>query len=114
MTEPGKWFYRLLSIAIIEPDQNSWGQVYAWYVGFNGFEALAWFVFCLFVAFRFIAQRKTYYEILYALSFLAFGVSDLMEMHQTTLGLLAAKGIILMSILACRKVVLNFYPKWKV
>ena len=110
MTDLGKWFYRLIEIVLIDPDQKTWGFVYNLYVGFNAFEAVAWFAFCLFVAVRYIAHRKTWYEILYSLSFLVFGVSDVMEMHQTTIGLLVVKGIILASILACRKVVLNFYP----
>jgi hypothetical protein len=113
MTSPGKWFYELLAMPIINPDLASWGFVYHGYVGFNAFEAAAWFGFCLFVAGRFLRHRKTWYEILYSLSFLVFGVSDLMEIYQTTLGLLAVKGIILMSILACRKVVLESYPKAK-
>ncbi|MCC6126520.1 MAG: hypothetical protein IT426_16290 [Pirellulales bacterium] len=113
MTDPGIWLYRLLALTIIDPDQKSWGIVYSCYVGFNAFEACAWFCFGLFVAGRFFARRKTWYEILYALSFLAFGISDLMEIHRTTVGLLLTKGIILASILACRKVVLQFYPQWK-
>jgi hypothetical protein len=114
MTAPGKWFYRLLALVLIDPDLKTWGFVYSWYVGFNAFEASAWFAFCLFVASRFALHRKTWYEILYALSFLVFGVSDLMEIYQTTVGLLIVKGIILASILACRKVVLVYYPLAKV
>ena len=110
MTDPGKWFYRLLAIVLIDPDQKTWGLVYYFYVGFNAFEVLAWFAFCLFVAARFVMHKRTWYEILYALSFFVFGISDLMEIYQTTVGLLVMKGIILASILACRKAVLNFYP----
>jgi hypothetical protein len=110
MTELGQWFYRLLAAVLIDPDLRSWGFVYYLYVGFNALEACAWFAFCLFVAVRYIRRRKTWYEILYSLSFLTFGVSDVMEMHHTTVGLLVAKGIILASILACRKVVLGSYP----
>jgi hypothetical protein len=109
MANHGRWFYQLLAFVIIDPNQQTWGFFYPFYIGFNALEALAWFSFGLFVAVRFIAHRKTWYEILYSLSFLAFGISDVMEIHQTTVGLLLAKGIILISILACRKVVLSFY-----
>jgi hypothetical protein len=114
MTGPGQWLYRLLALVLIDPDQKTWGIVYHFYVDFNAFEAFAWFCFSAFVGGRFIARRKTWYEILYALSFFAFGVSDVMEIFQTTVGLLLVKGIILISILACRKVVLQFYPLAKV
>jgi hypothetical protein len=110
----GKWLYDLLNLVVIAPEAKSWGIVYPWYVGFNGVESLAWFAFCLFVLIRFLRHRKTAFEILYAISFFVFGVSDVMEMHQTTLGLLTMKGIILVSIIACRKVVLGHYPKAKV
>jgi hypothetical protein len=113
MTAPGKWLYDLLNVPIIDPDAGSWGYVYHGYVGFNAFEAAAWFAICLFVLQRFARKRRTRYEILYALSFFVFGLSDIMEIYRTTLGLLTVKGIILMSILACRKVVLGFYPQAK-
>jgi hypothetical protein len=113
MASLGDWLYRYLSIVIINPEKQTWGIVYLFYTGFNAIEALAWFFFCLFVAVRFTIHRKTGYEILYSLSFLAFGISDVMEIHQTTVGLLLAKGIILISILACRKVVLKSYPQAK-
>jgi hypothetical protein len=110
MIDLGKWFYRFLAIVLINPDLSTWGFVYYCYVGFNAFEAIAWFAFSLFVGIRFALHRQTWYEILYALSFLVFGVSDVMEMYQTTFGLLIAKGIILMSIIAGRKVALGYYP----
>jgi hypothetical protein len=69
MSAPGKWFYELLATPIINPDLASWGFVYHGYVGFNAFEAAAWFGFCLFVAGRFLRHRKTWYELLYSLSF---------------------------------------------
>lgn len=110
MTDLGQWFYRWSDFVLISPDVRSWGFVYHLYVGFNALEACAWFAFCLFVAIRFAARRRTWYEVLYSLSFLVFGISDVMEMHHTTVGLLIAKGVILASILACRKVALGFYP----
>lgn len=110
LTDPGKWFYDLLAIKIVDPNRIEWGWFYDVYEWFNAFEAVFWFGFCLFVAVRFVMHRKTYYEILYSLSFLVFGISDVMEVNHTTLGLLIGKGIILTSLIACRKVVLNFYP----
>jgi hypothetical protein len=110
LTAPGKWFCDLLAIRIVDPNRIEWGRFYPVYEWFNAFEAVFWFGFCLFVAGRFALNRKTWHEILYSLSFLAFGISDMMEVNHTTLGLLAAKGIILAWIIACRKVVLNVYP----
>jgi hypothetical protein len=113
IVDAGRWFYDLLGTVLIVPDRNLSGLGYSCYVGFNAFEATVWVALGLFVAVRFLRNRRSGYEVLYSLSFFAFGISDVMEIYRTTLGLVAAKGILLISILACRRIVLGFYPGWK-
>lgn len=83
------------------------------YVGFNFAEALAWLAFAAFVICRWIRNRKTRYEWVYAGSFLLFGVSDLLEMAGLTVGLLLFKAGVLLAIISSRKVVTDHYPEAK-
>ena len=80
------------------------------YVGFNGLEALLWWSLAGYVWTRWIRHRKTPLEHLYAVSFVFFGVTDVLEMDSYTVGLLLLKGFILASILLCRRLVLMHYP----
>ncbi len=77
---------------------------------FNFAEACAWFLIGFHVLGYWIRNRKTPYEVLYFLSFAAFGITDLLEMDRLTAGLLSAKLVCILAIFSCRKVVIERYP----
>lgn len=90
---------------------SAWLEDYRWiYVPFNIAEAVAWFALGAFVAWRYVRNRKTWYELQYATSFALFGCTDLIETHSTTLWLLGFKGACLLAILQGRKLVISYYP----
>ena len=106
--------YRLYNLMLIETDfPNVQGGMWV-YVAFNFVEALAWHAFAIFVLYRFLRRRKTRVELLYAFSFLLFGLSDLIEMGGLSVGLLLFKGACIAAILAARQHVLHFYPGKKI
>lgn len=84
-----------------------WGQQL--YVGFNAVDALIWFSLAVFAWVRWAKNRRSSLEHLYAVSFLGFGVTDLLEMDRYTASLLLLKGFILATILLCRQLVLKHY-----
>ena len=88
---------------------------YWWfYVPFNTAEAAAWFGFAVFILGRYIRHRKSWYELLYAASFVLFGITGVIETHSTTLWLLGFKGACLLAILQGRKLVVGHYPGAKI
>ena len=84
---------------------------YWWlYVPFNIAEGLLWLCIAGFVLFRWARHRRTWLEALYAMSFILFGLTDLIEVIATPLWLLALKGCCLLAILLGRKLVIGHYP----
>lgn len=82
------------------------------YVYFNWFEAASWFVLAAFIAWRYLKNRRSPVELLYALCVMLFGVTDVLEVYELTLGLFLVKALVLLSILLCRGKVLRLYePK---
>ena len=79
------------------------------YVYFNWFEAASWFVLAAFIAWRFLKNRRSPVELLYALSVMLFGVTDVLEVYELTLGLFFVKALVLVSILLCRSSVVKVY-----
>lgn len=64
---------------------------------------------------RFWRQRRSGLELLYALAFVTFGLSDLYEAWRLESWLLLAKGVNLAALLALRRHILRrFYPQSKV
>ena len=91
---------------------GGWSAAYHW---FNLVEALVWFVFGGFVLARFLRQRRSAFELIYALAFVTFGLSDLREAWQLESWLLLAKGVNLGLLLALRRHILRrYYPQSKV
>jgi hypothetical protein len=72
------------------------------YRGFNLFEAGCWFVFAGLVIRRWGRCRRSNWEVLYALSFAAFGLTDVAEAYQQTAGLLGIKGLVLAALVVLR------------
>jgi hypothetical protein len=86
--------------------------VYRW---FNLLEAGAWFVFAGLVARRWIERRQSMLEPLYAIAFVAFGLTDVAEAWQQSLPLLALKGVVLAVLLFLRhRVRRQWYPNSRI
>lgn len=82
---------------------------------FNLVEGTAWIVFAGLVLGRFTRHRKSSLELLYAVAFLSFGVTDFVEANRLTSGLLLLKGANLAVLLWLRaQVIRRFYPESKV
>ena len=87
---------------------NPWGLVYRW---FNLGEATVWFAFAVLVANRWRRWRNTPLELLYALAFAAFGLTDLREACVISAALVAAKAVNLAALLLIRAyIVRHYYP----
>ncbi len=104
------WIDRFLGFEIHATPWTDMGSG-AWvYVGFNLIEAAAWTAIAARVVWR--AWRRPHGRApwAYAAAFLAFAVTDLIEMDRLTVGLLATKGVALIAILACRRLVIARLP----
>lgn len=81
---------------------------------FNFVEAAAWFVFAALVLRRWCRTRRSGFELAYALAFVLFGVSDLIEAWWLTSWLLWWKGLNLIALFRLRQLVLKrHYPESK-
>ncbi len=81
---------------------------------FNFLEAASWFVFAILVLLRWRRNRSSSLELWYALAFLLFGVSDLIEAWVLTSWLLWWKGVNLVALYLLRRSVMRkFYPDAK-
>ena len=80
--------------------------------GFNFVEAAAWFVFAALVLRRWQRHRRSGLELWYALGFVLFGISDLIETQYLTSWLLWWKGVNLVALFWLRRtVLLRYYPE---
>lgn len=87
------------------------GQGYHW---FNVAEGLAWCVVAVLAMRRFLAYRKSRLEIVYALAFVTFGLSDFIEAHRLTTWLIFLKGVNLLLLFILRSYLLRrYYPNSK-
>ena len=78
---------------------------------FNLFEAACWFMFCALVLQRWWINRQSVTEIGYAIAFLLFGISDLIEAWMLTSWLLWWKLVNLAALLWFRRTVMRqYYP----
>ena len=105
--------WHLITYPLIDTASPSLGRYRVVYISFNVAEAAAWFAIAVFVCYRYMRHRKTWYELLYALSFVLFGVTDLIETHSTTVWLLGFKAACLLAILLGRRLVVGYYPDAK-
>lgn len=78
---------------------------------FNLFEASVWFVFAGLVVYRWFRFRQSSLEIVYAIAFLVFGVSDVIEAWRLTSWLLWWKVANLILLFRLRQLVMRrYYP----
>lgn len=84
------------------------------YRSFNMLECAAWLVFGLLVLVRFLRQRRSRIELIYAAAFIAFGLTDLREAYSLQSWLLWLKLVNLVVLLWLRGIVMRrFYPESK-
>jgi hypothetical protein len=87
------------------------GFLYSW---FNVVEGCLWILLAGLVLLRFLKHRRSKLELLYAFTFLTFGLTDFWESFSLTTWLIFAKGINLAILLWLRRYVLrHFYPEHK-
>ena len=87
------------------------GLLYSW---FNVVEGCLWILLAGLVLRRYLKHRRSKLELLYAVSFLTFGLTDFRESYSLTTVLVIAKGINLVILLWLRRYVLrHFYPQQK-
>lgn len=79
------------------------------YVYFNWFEAVSWFCLGAYVWGRYIKYRRTKLELIYGFYISVFGLTDVLEVYQLTVGLFLTKVLVLLSILVCRHYVVHEY-----
>lgn len=101
--------WEVFDYPILMTNWNLMDRDKAVYVWFNAIEAGLWGGIGLFVLVRCVRGRRLFVEVVYAFSFFAFGLTDLLEMHRLTVGLLALKLFVLMSILLSRHIVIRNY-----
>jgi hypothetical protein len=98
------WAYR--------SDNPTWADVP--YHAFNLFEGTVWVILSGLVLSRFLRHRHSKIEILYALAFFTFGLTDFREAYSLQSWLLWIKGINLVALLWLRAVVIRrYYPQSK-
>lgn len=86
-------------------------QVYSWS---NVVEGCLWIIYAGLVLRRYYKHGKSQTELLYALAFFTFGLTDFRESYSLTTWLIIAKGMNLGILLWLRRHVLHhFYPKEK-
>ena len=95
------------------------GEPYTWMEiagrGFNVVEAAAWFIFAALVLRRGLKHRNSNVEFAYAIAFVLFGISDVIETWYLTSWLLWWKGINLVVLFSLRRSIMKrYYPDAKV
>src|SRR5262245_35455633 len=82
------------------------------YRGFNLLEGGAWLLIAGLVLIRYRRNRKSPLELLYALAFVTFGLSDFLEAYELTSALIVFKGANLVVLLLLRRTILRrHYPQ---
>jgi hypothetical protein len=72
------------------------------YRGFNLFEGICWIVFAVLVLRRWLQNRRSRWEWVYAVGFVAFGLTDFREAWAQSTGLVLVKGVILVGLMTLR------------
>lgn len=87
---------------------GAWDHLYR---GFNLFEGVAWLVFATLVLLRYQRRGQSGIEILYAVTFLLFGLTDFREAYVQSAALVLVKAVILILLWRLRAHVLKHcYP----
>jgi hypothetical protein len=81
------------------------------YHAFNLFEGTAWLAFAVLVLWRYVKHRRSAIEIVYAMAFLSFGLTDFREAYALTSWLVWAKLANLILLARLRSTVIRrYYP----
>ena len=100
----------ILNHRLVEVSHTNIGAWEVFYFSFNALEAVCWGVFALLVLLRWKKHRHSRLELFYALLFLLFGISDVIEIFVYPIWLLLAKGLVLFGLWWCRKTLIaRFY-----
>lgn len=82
------------------------------YRGFNLVEGCAWLVIAALVLWRYRRFRRSPLELVYAIAFVTFGLSDFWEAYELTSALITFKGANLIVLLLLRRAILRrYYPQ---
>lgn len=95
--------YTYLNYLLIDTAHDSLGAYKLPYIIFNSTEAAIWLLCSLYIMFRWLRTRIDHGELYYGLSFLLFGISDVIETSGMSLLLLLLKGACILAILGYRK-----------
>lgn len=95
--------YSFANYLFIDTSDDSLGSFRVPYIIFNGFEAIIWFGCSILVLNRHLKTGKHRHEILYALAFALFGLSDVIETSGTSLLLILFKAACLLALATLRK-----------
>ncbi len=98
---------------LVDPTSDALVDYAPWYVGFNWIEACCWFAFAAFILIRHLRFRRTWFEPMYALSFLVFGLTDVVETGGLTVLLLLLKMMCVIALIALRHLVIQHHPGWR-
>ncbi len=94
-----------------DPGADWYAQPYHW---INLLEGAAWLVFAGLVLARYVRNRRSKLEWLYALAFVTFGLSDFREVYVVQSWLILAKGVNLGVLFYLRHLVISrYYPQSK-
>ncbi len=102
--------YDVLNFPLINTANDTLGSYRTPYVVFNSIEAAVWVLIAAWILVRWARRGKSKLELLYALSFVLFGLSDVIETFGLTLLLLLMKAACLLAIIGFRAAVLPTYP----
>jgi hypothetical protein len=83
----------------------------SWYRGMNLVEGTVWIVIAALIVARYLRNRHSALELVYASAFLTFGLSDFREAVALETWLILLKGVNLVALLCLRRVILSrYYP----
>ena len=92
-------------------EPSTFSTAYHW---FNIAEGVAWCIIAAFVWWRYMKCRRSRLEIVYAVAFATFGLSDFVEAYRLTTWLILMKGANLVALFALRTYLLRrYYPASK-
>jgi hypothetical protein len=103
----------LANFLLVDPASDALADYRPWYVGFNWIEASCWLAFAVFVLIRHLRLRRTPFEPMYALAFLIFAATDVIETTGLTVILLLLKVTCILALIALRKHVVQHHPGWR-
>ncbi len=103
----------LANFLLVDPSSEALAGYGPWYVGFNWAEAACWVGFALTVFVRHLRCRRTWIEPMYALTFVIFAFTDVIETTGLTVILLLLKVVCILALIAQRKLVVQHYPGWR-